>query len=198
MGKSPHGTIGDKPRRHPLRNFIRVRIVAALTQKDLTQSDLVRLLRVPQRARQTIGRHLRALEEADYIRVANKEMVRGLQRYRYTASRPAVITNADFAEMRLSERKHTSMGVLMDFVAAGTEAWKKGTMDSQAHSHFTWMRSELDQQGFDEVVALVGRTYDGVLEIEAESLVRRRKGGSRLVPTIVSLAGFEGPPQDGS
>src|SRR4051812_34066817 len=175
--------------RHPLR----VQILAACNRRDLTPKEFAegRELSVP-----VVSYHFRALEKGGYIQVVREESVRGARRYFYRAKRPEVIAAEEFAQIDSESQRAISAAALQGFVARCAEAIGRGTFDARADSHFTWSVIELDEQGWDELMAELDRTFKLFHELEAEAQDRLRTSGERPIPVTVSLAGFESPADD--
>jgi DNA-binding transcriptional ArsR family regulator len=172
--------------RHPLR----VQILAACNQRDLTPKEFAerRELSLP-----VVGYHFRALEKSGYIQVVREESVRGARRYFYRATRPEVIAGEKFAQLGPDSQRATSAAVLQGFVARCAEAIGRGTFDTRADSHFTWSVLELDEQGWDELMTELDRMFKRSCEIKAGAQDRLRTSDERRIPVTFSLAGFESP-----
>jgi len=183
---------GDGKKRRGKRpaNSLRVRIIAACNQREVTPREIADQEKLPLAK---VGYQFRALEKAGYLRVSRKEQVRGFRRHYYVAVRQAVITDHEFAEMTDREQHEASEAFLRDFLAACKDALEEGTMDARSDSHLSWSPYQLDEQGWKDLISELARMLERSFEIQAESSVRLRKSGEEPIPTIFALAGFEGP-----
>jgi DNA-binding transcriptional ArsR family regulator len=169
---------------------LRVRIVAACQLREVTPKEIAEQegLRVA-----AVSYHFRALEKEGWIHVCRTEPVRGGRRHYYTADRVKVITDREFEKMANQERQEVSEGILLDLLKVCREAHEEGKLDSQPDSHLSQIQMRLDKQGWDDMQGVLDQTLDRTLEIKVESDLRRRESGEEPIPTVVALAGFEGP-----
>lgn len=176
--------------REALRHPLRLRIVAACCQREVTPKEIADQERLSVR---TINNHFRALEKASYIRRIRSDMANRLRRDFYIATRQALLTDSEFAEMPTDAQREVSAAVLRDLLGNCREALQKGTLDARPDSHLTWSPLTLDQLGWEELMSELTRLFERSTEIEAGSLARLRKSGARPIPTTIALAGFERP-----
>jgi DNA-binding transcriptional ArsR family regulator len=176
--------------REALRHPLRLRIVAACYEREVTPKEIADQEKLSVR---TINNHFRALEKANYIRRTRSDMVNGLRRHFYVAMRQALLTDSEFAQMPMDARREASGAVLRDLLGNCREALLKGTLDARPDSHLTWSPLTLDQLGWEELMSELTRVFERSTEIEAGSLARLRKSGERPIPTTIALAGFERP-----
>jgi hypothetical protein len=173
---------------HPLR----VRILAACTERETSlqgfaDREKVRLSKV--------GYHFRILLRENYIRVSQREPIRGARRHFYVATRLGLITDREFADLAAKEQRRVSAAVVRSFHGRCLVALQADTFDSRDDSHFTWTPRILDEQGWKDQMNELLRGYERSNEIEAESKARMRKSGEEGIPTTIALAGFESPPE---
>lgn len=190
-----HATAKEKLPGEVLRHPLRVRVLAACTERETTIRDFaerekVRLTKA--------AYHFRILHREGYIRVGRTEQTRGSRRNVYVATRMGVVTDREFQEIADREQHRLSVAVVKTFHGRCLVALQENTFDSRSDSHFTWTLRILDEQGWRDQMAELLRTYERTNEIEAESKARLlRKGGVRI-PTTIGLAGFESPPEEPS
>jgi DNA-binding transcriptional ArsR family regulator len=175
-----------KALRHPLR----VRILAACSEGEVTVEQFAKRHKI---SRRTGSNHFRALERAGLLNHREVE-VRGVRLHLYSAAQEPIITDSEFAEMSKEERNKFSESVIRDFVVRCWAALDAGTLDDRDDSHLTWLPLTLDEQGWKEAADLLTRAFEALYEIRAESRIRLRESGETPIPTIFGLAGFEVPP----
>jgi DNA-binding transcriptional ArsR family regulator len=175
--------------RHPLR----VQILAACHQRDLTPREFAdeRGMRVA-----TVGYHFRALEKADYLQVVREEAARGARRYFYRAKGPGLVEPEEPAPAGSEPQPAESAAVLRGFVGRFLEAIRGGTLDARPGSHLTWNALEVDEQGWNELMAGLERMLKLSHEIKAEAQDRLRASDERPIPVTLGLVGFESPAED--
>jgi len=180
---------GGKRRKAPA-NSLRVRIVAACVQREVTPREIAEREGIDVAV---VGYYFRDLEKKGYLRVSRKEPARGFQRHYYVADRRKVILDDEFGQMGAAEQHEVSEALLRDFLLACKEALHAGTLDARSDSHLTWGPYEVDEQGWKDLMSELARILERSFEIQAESRVRLRKSGKDPIPTVFALAGFEAP-----
>lgn len=181
---------GKRRRRKAPSASLRVRILAACNQREVTPKEIARQEGLPLA---TVGYYFRSLERDGYLHVSRKEKARGFMRHYYVADRQKVFTDKEFAEMTPEQQHEVSEALLLDFLAHCRQALQEGTLDARSDSHLSWTPMLLDQRGWDDFQSHLDQTLERNLEIQAEARDRLRKSGEEPIPTTFALAGFEGP-----
>jgi DNA-binding MarR family transcriptional regulator len=181
---------GKKRRQKTRANSLRVRIIAACNQREVTPKEIAEQEKVPVA---TVNYHFHALEKEGWLRISRKEPARGFQRHFYVADRQKVITDQEFDKMNAKEQREVSEATLRDFLDRCKEALEAGTMDRRSDSHLSWSPFQLDEQGWKDLMNEGERVMERSFEIQEESLARLRKSGEEPIPTTFALAGFESP-----
>jgi len=172
---------------HPLR----MRILIACTERPTAIREFAEQAKVSlSKARY----HFHKLERHRYIRIAQKEPVRGVHRHLFVATRLGVVTDAEFAALKDEEQRRLSTAIVTTFHGRCLTALRGGTFDSRDDSHFSWVPRVFDEQGWKEQMEELLRGYERSNEIEAGSKARLRRGGGGEILTTVAHAGFESPP----
>jgi DNA-binding transcriptional ArsR family regulator len=175
--------------RHPLR----VQILAACHQRDLTPKEFARGRRMSVAA---VSYHFRSLEKAGYLQVAREEMVRGARRYFYRAKGPGLVEAEKSALTGSEVDPAASTAVLQGFIVRCLKAIREGTLDARPDSHLTWSPMQLDQQAWNELMGELDQLFKRSHEIQAEAQDRLRTSDEALIPVTLGLAGFESPADD--
>lgn len=192
MAKSHDEDQGEKSPGEVLRHPLRVRILAACTERETTIREFAEEHKI--RLRKT-SYHFRILEREGYIEVIRKERVHGFYRHIYVATKLGLITDKEFADLASEEQHRVSAAVVKTFHGRCLIALQKDTFDSRADSHFTWAPRIFDEQGWKDQMEELDRGYERSKEIEAESLERLKQSGREGMTTTIGLAGFESPPE---
>lgn len=195
-GTEPESDSGDRrPAGRALRHPLRVQILAACHQRDVTPKEFAeeRGIHVS-----NAGYHFRALQKEGYLQVVREERARGSKRHFYRAKQRGFISDTEFAQTGSRAQHQVSEAILRDFIVRCVEAMEAGTFDSRPDSHFTWSRIVLDQQAWNEVTADLERIFKRAYEIEAEAQDRLRRSGERPIQVTLGLVAFESPAEDGT
>lgn len=181
---------GQRPGVQAMRHPLRVLILAACHRREVTPKEFAeeRGIHVS-----NVGYHFRALQKEGYIQVVREERARGSRRHFYRAKQRGFIGDEEFARSEPEARQEVSESILRDFFLSCVEAVEAETFDARPDSHLTWSRFELDQQGWNEVMADLAWIFKRAHETEAEAQERLRRSGERPIPVTVGLAGFESP-----
>jgi len=59
----------------------------------------------------------------------------------------------------------------------------------------TWRAMELDERGWDEMIARLAQCFEDVEQIRKDAQDRLGASGAKVVPTTVAILGFESPPR---
>lgn len=170
---------------HPLR----VRILNALHEGISSPNQLSQELDEPLG---NVSYHVKTLLEYDCVELVKTEPRRGAVEHFYRATERAFFSDEDWKKIPASARKGIS-GVILE--AIGTDATKglvSGTLEARPDSVITRSPMQLDEQGWNEVVALLTGTLEKAEEIQAEAANRIGKDG-KTINARVALMGFEVP-----
>jgi len=190
-GQQRRKDAGGKKRRSKARGAsLRVRIVAACTEREITSKEIAEREGL---SVDTVAYHFRELEKEGYLRISRKEPARGSRRHYYVAVRRKVINDREFAEMTKEEQRATSEATLRDLLEHCGEALKMSTLDARPDSHLSWALLSLDKQGWEELQSHLDWLLERSLQIHEGALARIRASGERPIPTTFAIAGFERP-----
>ncbi len=191
MAGQEDGSASGKRRKKAPANSLRVRIVAACIQREVTPREIAEREQIDVAI---VGYYFHDLEQEGYLRVSRQEPARGFKRNYYVADREKVVLDEEFARMVGAERYEVTEAVLRDLLLACRDALEAGTFDARSDSHLSWSPFDLDEEGWKELMSELTRMLERSSEIRAEAKVRLRKSGERPIRTILALAGFEGAP----
>jgi len=170
-------------------NRLRVRIVAACYQREVTPREIADL---EEEDIAIVSYYFQALEKEGFLHVSRKERARGFMRHYYVADRQKVVTDEEFGHLAANERSEVSEALLLDFLKACKHALHEGTLDAHSDSHLSWGPLELDMEAWKDLMSELARMLERCFEIQAEALARLRKSGEEPIHTVFALAGFEG------
>jgi DNA-binding transcriptional ArsR family regulator len=176
---------------HPLR----AKVLARLNEGVASPNELSRELDEPLG---NVSYHVKALLELGCIELVDTAQRRGAIEHYYRALTRARIDDSAFKQLPTSVRGELAAQVVNNAIADVAAAFEAGTMTARSDTHHSWTRLSLDEQGWKDVQAELGRTLDRVLEIQAESAARLEGKDDGRVPATVVLLGYEAATGDGA
>jgi DNA-binding transcriptional ArsR family regulator len=149
---------------HPLRH----RILEELNAKQASPSVLAEELGEPIG---NVSYHVQVLLECDAIELVSTRPVRGAVEHIYRATIRPFWDDKQWARLPISVRNQLQEATIHKAWEHLVEAANTGGLD-HPETHVSWTALDLDQQGYDEVVELLGQTLERVLEIHSEAAGR--------------------------
>ena len=149
---------------HPLRQ----RILRVLNDRVASPSQLSREL---DEALGNVSYHVRTLENLGAVELVSTKPVRGALEHFYRATIRVELDDASWAKLPISVRRklfdQTQQLIWEHIVAA---AGGPGFDDPQAH--VSWTPLDLDEEGYQEVVAILAETLEQVMAAQARAAGR--------------------------
>ena len=184
--------------KHPLR----VRILEVLNEGPRSPSQFVEEGLVPKghfttypRALSLASYHFRELEKEGCLEVIESIPRRGAVEHVYRGLSPQVFfSDAEFEAMPQATRRKLSRISLQGLIARADRAISTGTFDARPDRHLTWVPMQLDERGWEEVIATLAATFGELTQIRHDAKDRLATSGEEVVPATVALLGFESPP----
>src|SRR4051812_10619115 len=169
---------------HPLRH----RLLGMLDGRIASPNELARELELP------LGRvsyHIRLLNDLGAIELVRTEPRRGALEHFYRAVTTVWFSEADWTKLPRSARRGILGQNLQHIFASVTAAADGGGFD---HAASVVLRAplELDEQGLDELSALLRDSIERAREINARAAERRTEGnGVTVTPTELAILHYE-------
>jgi DNA-binding transcriptional ArsR family regulator len=166
---------------HPLRH----RLLGLLDDRTASPNELARELGLP------LGRvsyHIRLLADLGAIELVRTEPRRGALEHYYRAVTRGWFSEEDWARLPRAARRGIVGQSLRRIFSDVTAAVDAGGFDGPA-SQVRSTSLELDEQGLEEVNAVLASTAERLSQINAESADRR--AGAKGVATELALLHFE-------
>jgi DNA-binding transcriptional ArsR family regulator len=188
-GRQPElneGVVVDKA----LTDRLRVRIIGVANLRPTSPSDF---------ARETgedlsrVAYHFRVLRDKGYLELLEEIQIRGGVKHLYKGTRRALVKDAEWRLYSAATKAGFRTATLQNFAAVAAEAIVAGTFDARDDSNFSWKAIRLDERGWTEMVEVMKRAYDRVMELEVESAQRAAEEGVELIAVTFAVAGFEVP-----
>lgn len=149
---------------HPLR----FRLLIQLNEGPASPSELAAKLGEPLG---NVSYHVRILDQLDAIELAETKQVRGAIEHIYRATTRPFFEDEHWSKLPVSVRRQFQDEALQGVWDHLVEATANGGLD-HPETHVSWTRLELDEQGWEEIRALLEATLDRALEVNAEAAGR--------------------------
>ena len=138
--------------------------------------------------------HVKELRKKGFVELVDTAQRRGAVEHYYRATKRAMFSDAEWpkvpANMRGSivgdqiERTGGLLGAALD----------SGSFEKRPNRHHSLCESTVDEQGWDDSMAVLEEAMKRLIEIEAESAERRLGSEEPGIPLAVSMIGFEKAP----
>jgi DNA-binding transcriptional ArsR family regulator len=169
---------------HPLR----VRMLTLLNQKVASPSELADELDEPLG---NVSYHMRFLADLKMVKLVRTEPRRGAVEHYYEALEPPLISDEDWAQLPATLRRSLSDSTLGEIARDLKGAGEAGGFDRE-NMHVNRVALTLDDQGWDELSALLSDVLERARGIQAQSNKRRKGADAGTIPTTLVLMQFEG------
>ncbi|HWO47811.1 MAG TPA: winged helix-turn-helix domain-containing protein [Solirubrobacterales bacterium] len=183
--------------KHPLR----VRILEALNEGPRSPSQFVEEGLIPkehftsyQQALSLASYHFRELEKEGCLEVIESIPRRGAVEHVYRGLARVFFNDAEFEATSPEDRRELSRISLQGLIARADRAIWEETFDARADRHLTWMPMQLDERGWEEVIAALAGAFGELTQIRLDARDRLAASGEEVVPATVGMLGFESPP----
>jgi hypothetical protein len=200
------GTEGEAKKRretisNALKHPLRVRILEVLNEGPRSPSQFVEEGLIPkehfatyQQALSLASYHFRELQKDGCLEVIESIPRRGAVEHVYEGLARVYFDDAEFEAMPRPTRRKLSRVSLQGMVARADRAIAEDTFDERPDRHLTWMPMQLDQRGWDEVIAKLAETFTDLGRIRVDARDRIAASGGEVMPATVAMLGFESPP----
>jgi hypothetical protein len=182
--------------KHPLR----VRILEVLNEGPRSPSQFVEEGLIPkehfsnyQQALSLASYHFRELEKEGCLEVIESIPRRGAVEHVYRGMARVFFNDAEFEAMPQPTRRGLSRISLQGLIARADRAITEETFDARPDRHLTWMPMQLDERGWNEVIATLAATFGELTQIRHDARDRLAASGEEVVSTTVGMLGFESP-----
>ena len=183
--------------KHPLR----VRILEVLNEGPRSPSQFVEEGLIPkehfstyQQALSLASYHFRELEKEGCLEVIESIPRRGAVEHVYRGLARVFFDDAEFEATSADDRRELSRISLQGLIARADRAIWEETCDARPDRHLTWMPMQLDERGWEEVIAALASAFGELTQIRHDARDRLAASGEKVVPATVGMLGFESPP----
>jgi DNA-binding transcriptional ArsR family regulator len=170
---------------HPLR----IKILEALTDHVASPNALAERLESDLSG---IAYHTRELDRLGALELVDTGRVRGAIEHFYKATPRAFVGDPGWRKVPPSLLSGVSAATLQTFLDKAIAALEAGTLDCRSDTVFRWMPLCLDEEGWQEVVAIMEEATKLMLAAHLRSQDRlSENGGKNAVSAVVGQAAFE-------
>jgi len=188
----------DKRLLKALEHPIRVHILSILGEGPSSPSRISR--RLEHTSVRVVSHHMKVLRDlgcvelVDEVRSPNGPGVEHI----YRATQRQFFSDAEWDAFEPRNRTPVT-AALLRLISADTErSLRSGRFDAMPESHLSRTPVQVDRQGWSELAAVLARTLEEVIEINARSVERAAAGGEELIPARVVMMQFPvGRAEDG-
>ena len=172
---------------HPLR----VEILTILNERMASPNELSKEL---EEGLSQVSYHVKVLKDFECIEMVKTEPRRGAVEHYYRATARAFLSDADWKKLPDSIKPGMSAAFVRALIEEVVTALNTGTFDARDDRHVSWTPGVVDEQGWEESVALAAETLEQIIKIHAGSAKRLAKSGDEGIPATMVLMNFEGQP----
>lgn len=140
-----------------------------------------------------VSYHFRELAKYGFAEIVGTRPVRGSTEHFYCGTRRAQFGDDVWETMPKPLQRAITGTVLEGLVGRMVEALAAGTFDARDDSHFTWTPMVVDEEGWGELMGILGSAFAEIAEVEVKAAERMAREGGETITTTVALAGFESP-----
>jgi DNA-binding transcriptional ArsR family regulator len=170
---------------HPLR----IKILEALTDHVASPNALAERLGSDLSG---VAYHTRALDRLGALELVDTGQVRGAIEHFYKATPRAFVGDPQWRKVPPSLLGGVSAATLQTFLDKAIAALEAGTLDGRGDTVFRWMPISLDEEGWQEIVAIMEEATKLMLAAHVRSQDRLNDtGGQGTVSAVVGQAAFE-------
>jgi DNA-binding transcriptional ArsR family regulator len=170
---------------HPLR----IKILEALTDHIASPNALAEKLDT---GLTNVAYHTRALGRLGALELVDTEPRRGAIEHFYKATPRAFVGDPAWRKVPPSLLGGVSAATLQTFLDKAIAALEAGTLDGRKDTVLRWMPLSLDEEGWNEVVAIMEEATKLMLAAHLRSQDRHSESGGRnAVSAVVGQAAFE-------
>lgn len=170
---------------------LRVRILAACDQREATPQEFVS----SGVTLANVNYHFSELVKWGFIYATRTERAGGSERRYYRSLRQGVVSDEEFAEMKLEKRKVLTGATVEAIAGRAHDAAQAGTIDKRSNSHVTWDAEWFDPERHDLLMAKLMEVHE-LFDRLKEEMQADPALYEEAIFTTAALMGFESPPEE--
>jgi DNA-binding transcriptional ArsR family regulator len=167
---------------------VRIEVLAALHEGPASAKELAKIVRQPL---SNVGHHIEELLASGSIEIARTAKVGNINQNFYCMVKLPYFSDQDIEGMTEDERQVLASIVLQSVAAEALASLWAGKMHSDPRVMLAWNRIRLDRQGRDDLADEQVRSWERMMEIEAEATNRRAESGELGTTYVITSLGYE-------
>lgn len=169
---------------HPLRT----RALAILNERVASPNEIATEIGA---GLSQVSYHVKVLCECGYAELVKTEPRRGAVKHYYRGVRRALVPDDASQELPVQIREGISGGIVNEIFGDAVDAMRTGAFDARKNRHASWTPLVVDDDGWDDLVALLEETLNRAFDIQAASYDRLAGTDEGSFPVSVAMLGFE-------
>ncbi len=137
-----------------------------------------------------VSHHIKVLKDLGCVELIDTVQRRGATEHIYRATKSHMFSAEEWAALDPKDRPPLTANVLRLISEDASRAFAEGRMDQLPDNHLSRSTLDLDQEGWEEVVGILGRVLEEVQEANARSAERAQASGEKLMPSRVMIMQF--------
>jgi DNA-binding transcriptional ArsR family regulator len=173
-----------------LAHELRVEILGILNERMASPNELSKEL---DEGLSQVSYHVKVLKDYECIELVKTEPRRGAVEHYYRATSRAFLTDRDWHELPDSVRPGLSADLLELILGDAVRALEEGTFDAREDRHMSRTPLILDEEGWQEVVAILEQALLNVVKAQKKAATRLAKSSVAGFSASIAMMGFELP-----
>lgn len=137
-----------------------------------------------------VSHHIKVLKELGCVELVETVQKRGATEHIYRATKRHMFTAEEWGAIEPHDRAPITANVLRLISEDTGRAFTEGKIDELPDNHLSRTALELDSEGWEEVVDILARTLDEILEANVRSAERSSASGEDLSSARVMILQF--------
>jgi DNA-binding transcriptional ArsR family regulator len=175
---------------HPTR----VHILNILNDGPSSPSRIAR--RLENLSLNLVSHHTKVLKDLDCVELIETRTERGWTEHMYRATKRQFFKAEEWEGVEPKARQPITVSILQMISEDVGRSLVKGKFDERADNHLSRSPVNLDEEGWSELVQILARTLDEILETHKRSEERSYLTGEDLMKVRVVMMQFLLPPED--
>lgn len=137
-----------------------------------------------------VSHHMKVLKNLGCIELVDTAKRRGATEHIYRATKLHKFSAEEWEAVEEGERPAITANLLRFISEDTSRAFSEGKMDELADNHISRSLLELDEEGWSEVVEVLRRALDDIVEANVKSAERVQRSGEELKSSRVMIMQF--------
>lgn len=137
-----------------------------------------------------VAHHMKVLTELGCIELTETVTRRGAKEHIYRAVGPFVVSDEEWARLAPKVRQPVTAAILRRISDDLARSIGAGKIEEIADNHLSRTPLNLDREGWADIVEILARTLDEVMEVGSESLKRLEAGEEPPLAAAIAIMQF--------